>query len=271
MSRNSLQALADLVAALSEPGAPPPPAVEETLALSMWLTERGDALLAAGDLVDGERAEAAAQELAETLGPVRTLPEPGLAAAPAPTVAALTPEYQSLFASCVTAPAHVAEIRAITARLISGRLRYAAVEAQTQVPWWFIALIHALEGRSSFFAHLHNGDPLKAPTVHVPAHRPPNWQPPGTWETSAVDALTIEHFVGKTPWDLPHALYRLEAYNGFGSRRHQIHTPYLWSFSQHYTAGKFVADRVYDPAAVSKQAGAAVLLKSLTTGGVVHF
>lgn len=271
MTTDPLAGLSDLVTTLSVPGEAPAPAADDPLALSLWLTTRGDALLAAGDTAGGTRAEAAAQALAATLGSVRVLAEPGLAAAAPPSVAALAPEYQQLFDSCVTSPAHVADIRAMTAKLLAGRPRYATVEGLTQVPWWFIGLIHALEGRSSFFAHLHNGDPLNAQTVHVPAHRPPNWNPPGTWETSAVDALTIEHFVGKTPWDLPHALYRLEAYNGFGSRNHHIHTPYLWSFSQHYTAGKYVADGVYDPHAVSKQAGAAVLLKALTTGGAVHF
>ena len=37
-------------------------------------------------------------------------------------------------------------------------------------------------------------------------------------------------------------LYRWEAYNGFGSRRQGINTPYLWAFSNHYTKGKYVAD-----------------------------
>ena len=39
-------------------------------------------------------------------------------------------------------------------------------------------------------------------------------------------------------------LFRLEAYNGSGYRdKHpDVKTPYLWSFSNHYTRGKYVAD-----------------------------
>ena len=50
---------------------------------------------------------------------------------------------------------------------------------------------------------------------------------------------------------------------GFGYRSRDVATPYLWSYSQHYTKGRFVADHVFNPNAVSKQAGAAVLLKAL--------
>lgn len=271
MTPAPLAATAALVAELTVPGVSVAPPADDPLGLSRWLTERGDALLAKGDTATGQRAEAAAQALAATLGSERIVPALGLAAVAPPAFDTLAAEYQQLFDTCVTAPAHASDVHSITAKIVAGKSRYDAVAALTQVPWWFIGLVHALEGRSSFFAHLHNGDPLNAQTVHVPAHRPPNWNPSGTWETSAVDALTIEHFVGRTPWDLPHALYRLEAYNGFGSRRHNIHTPYLWSFSQHYASGKYVADNVYSATAVSKQAGAAVLLKVLTTSGAVHF
>jgi lysozyme family protein len=46
-------------------------------------------------------------------------------------------------------------------------------------------------------------------------------------------------------WSLAGLLYRLEAYNGFGYRKHhpEVLTPYLWSFSS-TTAGKYVQDGV---------------------------
>jgi lysozyme family protein len=58
-------------------------------------------------------------------------------------------------------------------------------------------------------------------------------------------------------------LYRFEANNGFGYRKRSVATPYLWSYSDHYDKGKFVADGKYNPDAVSKQVGAAILLKEL--------
>jgi cell wall-associated NlpC family hydrolase len=64
-------------------------------------------------------------------------------------------------------------------------------------------------------------------------------------------------------------LYKLEEYNGFGYRnlRPAIASPYLWSFSNHYARGKFVADGRFSPTAVSQQCGAAVLLKRLAQTG----
>ena len=58
-------------------------------------------------------------------------------------------------------------------------------------------------------------------------------------------------------------LYRFEANNGMGYRKRSVATPYLWSFTNHYDKGKFVADGKYDAEAISKQVGAAVLLKEL--------
>jgi peptidoglycan hydrolase-like protein with peptidoglycan-binding domain len=43
-----------------------------------------------------------------------------------------------------------------------------------------------------------------------------------------------------------------------------VPSPYLWSFSNHYTRGKYVADGRFSPTAVSQQVGAAVLLKQLS-------
>jgi lysozyme family protein len=66
-------------------------------------------------------------------------------------------------------------------------------------------------------------------------------------------------------------LYRLEKYNGFGYRKRGLATPYLWSFSDRYRQGKYVADGVFDPAAVSGQCGAAVIMKRLIDLGEIEF
>jgi len=41
----------------------------------------------------------------------------------------------------------------------------------------------------------------------------------------------------------------------------------LWSFSNHYTKGKYVKDGVFDPNAVSQQVGSALVLKRLVERG----
>jgi lysozyme family protein len=132
------------------------------------------------------------------------------------------------------------------------------------VPWYFIACVHYLECSFSFKKHLHNGDPLTGYTVHVPAHRPKvGHAPPFTFEESAVDAIKLMKYDQVTNWSLPFILLKLEGYNGFGYNRKGIRTPYLWSFSNHYTKGKYVKDGVYDANAISSQLGAAVILKRM--------
>jgi lysozyme family protein len=185
----------------------------------------------------------------------------------------LRQQYQTLFNSCVVNPGRQAVVESTIARIMPNQARYQSVAGPLGMPWFFVAVIHNMECSLNFNCHLHNGDPLTARTVHVPAGRPPSGQPPFTWEQSATDALTVEGFANKTDWTLPAILYRLEAYNGFGYRNRvpPINTPYLWSFSNQYTSGKFVADRQFDPNAVSSQCGAAVILFQMVQNGAVSF
>lgn len=180
-------------------------------------------------------------------------------------------EYEGLFASCRIAPEHLNDVLKALDKILCGRSRYEAVAAMTGVPWWFIGLLHSLESSCSFFTHLHNGDSLKARTVNVPKGRPLVWDPPNDWESSAYDSLRYQVFVDQTDWSLARVLYRLELYNGMGYRAHGIFSPYLWSYSQHYTKGKYVMDGVWNPDAVSRQCGAAVMLKKMVDDGTVAF
>lgn len=160
---------------------------------------------------------------------------------------------------------HLAMIR-------KSRERYERAGTRTGVPWFFIAVTHALESSFNFRAHLHNGDfPLSARTRQVPAGRPRVWLPPSDWESSAIDALNLLGFSGQRDWSIERTLFRLEAYNGFGYRRLGVPTPYLWSFSQHYDRGKFVADGSFNRSARSQQCGAAVMLKVLDAAGEIDW
>ena len=185
------------------------------------------------------------------------------------TFESLRDEYVSLFNSCVISDAHRAQVTWYVNKLTDTTYdkSYDTVEDAVCIPWYFVGIIHAMEASFNFDAHLHNGDPLDKKTVHVPAGRPLVWLPPTDWPTSAEDALTIEGFANQTDWSLARTLYRMEAYNGFGSRRKGINTPYLWAFSNHYTKGKYVADGKWNPDYVSTQCGGAVMLKALITGG----
>jgi len=179
-------------------------------------------------------------------------------------------DYDSLLESCRIRPEYNSQVAWHVKRITSRRADYEGVAQKVSVPWYFIAIIHGLEASFRFDGHLHNGDPLAARTVQVPKGRPPVWDPPNDWSSSAIDALSYEGFSGKQDWSIPKMLYRWEAYNGWGSRTRGINTPYLWSFSNHYMTGKFVKDGVYDSNAVSKQCGAGVMLKALIDRGAVE-
>ncbi|HET7437520.1 MAG TPA: peptidoglycan-binding protein [Thermoanaerobaculia bacterium] len=172
-------------------------------------------------------------------------------------------EYETNYASCTTRPEFIERTNKAVARMTAARPRYEAVATATSVPWPVIAAIHTMECGGDFDCHLHNGDSLSRRTINVPAGRPMKGKPPFTWEESAVDALTLDGFTNWTDWSVAGTLYKLEGYNGMGYRKRAVPSPYLWSGSQHYTRGKYVADGRYDANAKSSQVGAAVLLKNL--------
>jgi lysozyme family protein len=185
---------------------------------------------------------------------------------------ALKSEYARLFADATVRPEYSETVDWHFKMIKKFRLRYEGVGNAVSVPWYFIAAIHGLESSFNFRAHLHNGDfPLSARTRQVPAGRPAVWLPPIDWESSARDALRLLGFTGQQDWSLERTLYRLEAYNGFGYRKRGVATPYLWSFSNNYEAGKFVSDGTWNGKAKSQQCGAAVVLKLLADAKEITF
>jgi lysozyme family protein len=181
--------------------------------------------------------------------------------------------YLELFDSCKVRPERQSTVDWYVSKLTNPKYRaaYEKLEDDICVPWYFIGVLHALEASFNFDAHLHNGDPLSRRTTHVPAGRPLVWQPPSDWQSSAKDALALEKFTEHLDWNLARMLFRIEAYNGFRSRElHNTNSPYLWSFSNHYTAGKFVADNEWSSTTVSQQCGAAVMIKALVDKKIIQ-
>jgi len=103
----------------------------------------------------------------------------------------LRAEYQRLFDTCQVRTDKVGEVQRLLDQLLTSSERYENVAGPLNMPWQVIAVIHNMESGQNFNRHLHNGDPLTAPTVHVPAGRPPGVMPPFTWEQSADDALRL--------------------------------------------------------------------------------
>jgi lysozyme family protein len=185
--------------------------------------------------------------------------------------AALRTEYQQLFDTCQIRPERRAEIDAVALKVIAGESRYRGVADPLRVPWYVVGVIHSLEANLRFDRHLHNGDPLTARTVQVPRGRPRDGSPPFTWEQSAADALAVEGYTQWSDWSIPGILFKWESYNGMGYRRFhpEVKSPYLWSYTNHYTRGKYVADGTWSATTVSRQAGAAAILRRLAERGAV--
>lgn len=179
------------------------------------------------------------------------------------------PEYRKRFSEAKIDPDRIDGLHAAAQRLLNYRARYDAVSAATGVPWWFIAICHKREGDCDFTTHLHNGDSLKARTHNVPAGRPVDGSPPFTWQESAIDALRYDGLDKVQRWDLVEVLLRGEAYNGFGYRKYDEPSPYLWAATnQSDERGKFVSDGRYDPNAPEKQPGFVALMLALMALGV---
>lgn len=190
----------------------------------------------------------------------------------APKIEEIAAGYRDLFASCTIRDERRGEIMTYVNKMLSdnNRKAYEQVADKTCIPWYFVGAIHALEASFDFGAHLHNGDSLKRKTWQIPANRPAVWLPPSDWASSAIDALSMKGYEKETKWGLAEICYRWERYNGWRSRLlYNINSPYLWSYSNQYSKGKFVRDNVWDANAVSKQPGAAVLLKAMVEMGAV--
>ena len=175
--------------------------------------------------------------------------------------------YAEMFTQAKIKPEKLSEVKWVAQKIRANKPRYEAVvlSIANGMPYWFVGIIHFMEGGGKFSTHLHNGDPLTARTKNVPADRPVKGQPPFSWEESAIDALTYMKYDKVTDWGIQNCLDLFERYNGMGYKKKGLPSPYLWSYTQFYTKGKYVKDGKYDPNAVSKQPGVAAIMKELLT------
>lgn len=183
---------------------------------------------------------------------------------------ALAKEYELLWDLAIVLKEKRAEVKLAASRATLRRDIYERVAAPFRMPWEVVAAIHNLESSQNFGKHLHNGDPLSARTRHVPAGRPKTGEPPFSWEDSARDALEMKAPEAIEKWDIGSTLWFLERYNGWGYRTRatkpgvpKVLSPYLWSFTDRYRCGKYVADGRFSSTAVSAQVGAVAFLKAL--------
>lgn len=192
-----------------------------------------------------------------------------------PLTQAMRNEYSTRFATLTVLQSRKVEVEKIITRMLKSRDRYSYVSAITGVPWFVVGAIHQMECSGNFDCHLHNGNPLTARTFDVPAGRPVTAPASGhfpyTWEESAIDALCYDGFDAWRDWSPAGTLYKLEAYNGMGYRAKGIASPYLFGGTPFYVGGKYTKDHGFDPHAVSKQIGAAALLRRMADQYLIDF
>lgn len=202
------------------------------------------------------------------------------------TMSAIATKYADMFNVAQLKPDKKAEIDFVLNKLIPSKFRYEAVAKimNNGIPFWFIMLCHAMEAggkNKPFNFHLHCGDPLTGRTFHVPKGRPkenpigddqpPSINNPYTWEQSALDCMKFLGYDKITDWSLGNCFDLFEKFNGLGYRKKGIPSPYLWSYTNQYTKGKYVLDGKFDPEAISKQPGIAAYLLRMKEKGIVSF
>lgn len=177
-------------------------------------------------------------------------------------------KYTVLYRDMVISDSAKKQAKPIVDKILANKAIYEDISNKLggKIPYEFIAVTHNMECSLSFKKHLHNGDPLTSRTVLVPSGRPiePPINPNGySFVESAIDAMKLKGYDKKESWTLEETLFRLEKYNGWGYYYKNTNSPYLWAGTNQYTSGKYVADGVFDPKAVSKQIGCAVIISLL--------
>ena len=158
------------------------------------------------------------------------------------------------------------------AQYIENKDRYVAIEKMRSggVPSAVIFTLHGRESTWSFKKHLHEGSPLTDRTKWIPKGRPK--APPSngsvyTFEESAEDVLYKLKDLESVDWaKCNNALYTIEKYNGLGYLKYHkdVLSPYLWSGTNHYISGKYVADGKFSKTAVDRQLGTCAILKRMS-------
>lgn len=157
------------------------------------------------------------------------------------------------------------ELAVFRANWDKNHARYETVAAQTGVPAKLIAAIHYREGSMRWDTYLHQGDPLGKKAVHFPSNIPIFYK----WEDAAVHALNMKKGtrdalgMDATTTDKQALATYAEAYNGLGYYNKGRTSAYVYSGTDQYKGGRYVADGVYDPRSVDQRVGVMALMGGL--------
>jgi lysozyme family protein len=196
-------------------------------------------------------------------------------------IQALISKNQMRWNSMRSDPSRVPTFQAIAARLCApdAKAKFQAVTDRLQaggyqpVPWWVIAVIAEREygGPPHWDKQLGQGDPLDRVSVNDPDGRGPFLDHPGdnatnnAWLRCALDALVdcAPHAAHWTDWSPGGTMTILEEYNGLGYAIMGVPSAYVWSGTDQYVSGKYIADHVYRAGVKDVQEGCAPIVEQM--------
>jgi len=135
--------------------------------------------------------------------------------------------------------------------------RYEAACQGTMIPPAFMGALDLRECECDPRAALGQGDPWNRVSTHVPR----GCGPFSSWITAAKFYAHYDHLDDNTqPWTMEYAMWKGEAWNGFGPRAHGRRSGYLLSGTSLYDppaglGGKYVADDEWSGNTVDQQIG----------------
>lgn len=156
------------------------------------------------------------------------------------------------------------ELVAFEANYLKNSRRYQVVAHKTQLPIELIAALHWREASGDFERMMSNGAPLNKKSTIIPYDGPYD-----SWEDSAIPPLIQRAKLAVTvgldtdPNDIVAIASFAELWNGRGYFNCRAPSPYVYSGTNVYTAGKYVADGKFDPHVKDKQIGVVPMIVKL--------
>jgi lysozyme family protein len=147
---------------------------------------------------------------------------------------------------------------------VENRQRYENVAKIVNIPASLIAAIHYRESSNNFGTYLHNGDPLGRRTV-----REPKGILFAKWEEAAAHAIrqkdSIRKDLGLTRRSTSMIAIAVfaERYNGLGYKLRGVFSPYVFSGTNLYKGGLFVADHKFNDKIKDRRPGILALMKEI--------
>jgi lysozyme family protein len=179
--------------------------------------------------------------------------------------AILAPEYAALLSAMRLDPAREHDLAARAGVVLDlsyfHRDEWTEVTARTGVPrLWGMASFERESG-SDYSRSPAQGDRWDKVSVNVPR----GLGPYRCWGDACVAAYAIDKLdeVSAANWTWPRACYEGELFNGFGPRAHGRRTGYLWSWTNIYDGGNYVADGKWDPDTQDQQCGMVPMMAAL--------